>query len=94
MIQLDVEVQESHLGKIADSMAEWEGPIAEKLNWKQMMLQVLRQRIQENWIYKCEFSQGRGYVKSMVHAHMHTQTRMHRWSHIIIDWCWQSLPPK
>ena len=30
-MQLDVEVQESHLGEIADSMAEWEGPIADKL---------------------------------------------------------------
>jgi hypothetical protein len=29
--QLDVEVQESHLGKVADSMAEWEGSIADKL---------------------------------------------------------------
>ena len=31
MIQLDAEVQEKHLGEIADSMAEWEGPIADKL---------------------------------------------------------------
>jgi hypothetical protein len=32
--QLDVEVQESHLGKVADSMAEWEGPIADRLKLK------------------------------------------------------------
>jgi hypothetical protein len=32
--QLDVEVQESHLGKVADSMAEWEGPIADMLKLK------------------------------------------------------------
>ena len=31
MIQLDTEVKERHLGEIADSMAEWEGPIADKL---------------------------------------------------------------
>ena len=31
MIQLDIEVQESHLGEIADSMTEWEGPVADKL---------------------------------------------------------------
>ena len=34
MIQLDVEIQESHLGEIADSMTEWEGPIADKLKLK------------------------------------------------------------
>ena len=31
VIQLDTEVQEIHLGKIADSMTEWEGPIADRL---------------------------------------------------------------
>ena len=34
MTQLDVEVQDSHLGKVADSIAEWEGPIADKLKLK------------------------------------------------------------
>ena len=34
VIQLDIEVQEIHLGKVADSMAEWEGPIADKLKLK------------------------------------------------------------
>ena len=34
MNQLDVEVQESHLGKVADSMTEWEGPIADNLKLK------------------------------------------------------------
>ena len=34
VIQLDVEIQESHLGEIADSMTEWEGPIADKLKLK------------------------------------------------------------
>ena len=28
---LDAEVQEKHIGKIADSMSEWEGRIAEEL---------------------------------------------------------------
>ena len=28
---LDIEVQERHLGEIADSMTEWEGLIADKL---------------------------------------------------------------
>jgi hypothetical protein len=32
--QLDVEVQEIHLGKVADSMTEWEGPIADRLKLK------------------------------------------------------------
>ena len=32
VILLNIEIQESHLGKIADSMAEWEGPIADQLN--------------------------------------------------------------
>ena len=32
--QLDVEVEESRLGKVADSMTEWEGPIADKLKLK------------------------------------------------------------
>ena len=32
--QLDVEVEESHLGKVADSMTEWEGPIADRLKLK------------------------------------------------------------
>ena len=31
VIQLDTEVQEKHLGKIADSVVEWEGPIADEL---------------------------------------------------------------
>ena len=30
----DIEVEESHLGKIADSMTEWEGLIADKLKLK------------------------------------------------------------
>ena len=34
MNQLDIEVQESHLGKVADSMTEWEGPIADELKLK------------------------------------------------------------
>ena len=34
VIQLDIEVQESHLGEIADSMTEWEGSIADKLKLK------------------------------------------------------------
>ena len=33
LMQLDVEVQERHLGEIADSMAEWEGLIADKLKF-------------------------------------------------------------
>ena len=28
---MNIEVQEKHLGEIADAMAEWEGPIADKL---------------------------------------------------------------
>ena len=31
VMHLDVEVQDSHLGKIADLMSEWEGPIADQL---------------------------------------------------------------
>ena len=31
MKQLDTKIQEKHIGKIADSMFEWEGPIAEEL---------------------------------------------------------------
>jgi hypothetical protein len=34
MNQLDSEVQDGHLGKVADSMAEWEGSIADKLKLK------------------------------------------------------------
>ena len=31
VIELDTKVQEKHIGEIADSMTEWEGPIADKL---------------------------------------------------------------
>jgi hypothetical protein len=34
VIQLGVEIKESHLGKVADSMSEWEGPIADNLKLK------------------------------------------------------------
>jgi hypothetical protein len=35
VILLDAEVQEEHLGKIADSMSEWKGPIADGLKLKE-----------------------------------------------------------
>ena len=31
---MDIEIKEKQLGKVADSMAEWEGPIADKLKLK------------------------------------------------------------
>ena len=31
---MDIEFKEKQLGKVADSMAEWEGPIADKLKLK------------------------------------------------------------
>lgn len=34
-IQLDSEVQDKHLGEIADQMSEWEGQIADKLDLKE-----------------------------------------------------------
>ena len=48
MIQLDVMVQEKHLGEIADSMAEWEGPIADKLGLRVSDVAGIKAKYQHN----------------------------------------------
>ena len=47
MIQLDSEVQEKHIGEIADSMAEWEGPIADKLTLRASDVEEIKTKHQQ-----------------------------------------------
>ena len=48
VIQLDIEVQEKHLGEIADLMAEWEGPIADKLKLRANDVAGIKTKYQHN----------------------------------------------
>ena len=47
-MQLDIEVKERHLGKIADSMAEWEGPIADELKLRTSDVEEIKTKHHQN----------------------------------------------
>ena len=44
MMLLDAEVQEKHIGMIADSMSEWEGRIAEELELNQHDIACIKEK--------------------------------------------------
>ena len=48
VIQLDTEVKERYLGKIADSMAEWEGPIADELKLSAIDVEEIKTKHHQN----------------------------------------------
>ena len=48
MIHLDSEVEEKHLGEVADSMTEWEGPIADNLKLRASNVEEIKAKYPQN----------------------------------------------